>query len=462
MMPLAVTGNRDMSSRTISPAVSRGQKSGFTLGLFLFSLLLPIMMDIGGQLLDPHRLVLMILFVPYFIQLARGDAGRFTIIDAFMLIFALWMMLTLIYHHGASRIPYAAIYSIELLGGYVFGRILIRNIGEYKRFIRYFLFALLVMLPLAVDELFNARMLLSDIFAPFFQVEVQTKIYRLGLARVQVAFPHSILFGLFCSLAMASTYYLFKGSAVRLLPRMALVIGMTLMSLSSAPMLSLMLQGAMIVWDKLTNGKWKLLVILFVSVVAFLELASNRGAVVIMIENLTLDPITGWTRIYIWQFGSEAVRQNMLLGIGLNDWNRPEWLTPSVDNFWLVLAMRHGLPCFLFLSAAITMHFFYSVRARHTDPDTINARKGYLITLVGLIFLLTTVHVWSEMAVFVTFFIGAGSFLYTAVPSVPIQQGEIHLPEQKRVSFPYSRFAPRHDRVKSKEAISRSTTRTHK
>ena len=92
---------------------------------------------------------------------------------------------------------------------------------------------------------------------------------------MQVAFPHSILFGLFCSLAVASVYYLYRDSLFRLLPRLFLVMSMTLMSLSSAPMISMIIQLGMVFWGKLTGERWKLLATLIAIIYLALELFSN-------------------------------------------------------------------------------------------------------------------------------------------------------------------------------------------
>jgi hypothetical protein len=173
----------------------------------------------------------------------------------------------------------------------------------------------------------------------------------------------------------------------------------------------------MILWDKVTRGRWKLLAFLVGSVYVFLELATNRGAVVIFIETLTFSPQSGWWRIHIWRYGSESVLNHPIMGIGLNDWVRPVWLTGSVDNFWLLMAMRHGLVGVAFLAVAVALHTAYVLRCSPSDEGTRSIRTGYAITLAGLIFVLSTVHVWNEVAVFVMFFFGAGAFLYNSTSS---------------------------------------------
>ena len=423
-----------------APALAR-QSSGLLLALFFIVLLIPVNLEVAGLKLSPYRIYLLVLFIPLGVRLLAGGAGRVTPIDIGMSGYALLMMVTLIYHHGVEKLPYASVLAIEMFGSYVLGRILIRNAADYQRFIRCFLWTLLLLSPLALYELLSSRMPLAELFDRAFSVTKKNIEFRYGLSRVQVAFPHSILYGLFCSLALASTYHLYRSSVLRALPRMALVIGMTVMSLSSAPMLSVLIQTLMIVWDKITRGNWKLLAGLVAGMYLFLEIFSNRGPVVIFIQNLTLDPNTGWTRIYIWRYGSASVLQNPLMGIGLNDWVRPYWLSSSVDNFWLLMAMRHGLPCLLFLIFALALHIRRILQARDLSGEAAAVRRGYMVTLAGMIFTLATVHIWNELAVFVMFFFGAGAFLYTSRTAAPATDTE--LPPQGRPArraLPFSRF----------------------
>lgn len=441
-MPVISAANPTLSTTAaVRARVPARQSSGPLLVLFFIVLLIPVNFDIAGLKLSPYRLYLLALFIPFVIRLLAGGAGRVTPVDVGMFGYAALMMVTLLYHHGMERLPYAAMLAIEMFGSYVVGRILIRTVADYQQFIRCFLWTLLLLSPLALYELYSSRMPLAELFDGVFSVTKKNIEFRLGLSRVQVIFPHSILYGLFCSLALASTYYIYRSNLLRALPRMALVIGMTLMSLSSAPMLSVLIQIMMIGWDKITKGNWKLLAALIAGMYVFLEIFSNRGPIVIFVQNMTLDPNTGWTRIYIWRYGSASVLQNPLMGIGLNDWVRPYWLSDSVDNFWLLMAMRHGLPCLLFLLCALALHIRRIARAGALSSDAAAVRSGYMVTLVGLIFILATVHIWNELAVFVMFFFGAGAFLYTSRPAVPPTGEETSVQDKPaRGALPFSRF----------------------
>jgi hypothetical protein len=382
--------------------------------VFLLTLVLPIQPELGGLRLDPYRFLMLVLFLPFVAAMLKRRAGQVTVIDIMMGCYALWIVVTLVYHHGMERFAYASIWGAMLLGGYMSGRLLIRNAQDYRRFIRYFLILLLILLPFALFELLTERMIIAEMLGKFFPVTTQQFLIRNGLSRVQVAFPHSILFGLFCSMGFGNVIYLYRGQFFGRLARLALVLGMTTMSLSSAPLLAIGVQAIMAGWDKVTRGKWMMLAGGVSAIYIFLTLASNRGPIILIIEKLTFNPSTAWWRVHIWNYGIQNVMNNPFLGLGLNDWVRPTWLGSTVDNFWLVIAMQAGIPALAFLALALVMHIVRIVRSKGLTAQTRDVRTGYLVVLAGTMFTLSTVHIWDAMAVFVMFYIGAGSFLYTS------------------------------------------------
>jgi hypothetical protein len=419
------------------------------LALFMVVLLIPIQPEAGGQRLDPYRIVLILLFLPFLVSLFKGRAGRFTFADTLILLFGFWMILTMVYHHGVGRMAYASVLAIELVGGYVLGRILIRTTSDYRSFIRYFLVALAVLLPFAMIELLTGRMLITEVLGKFVKATQKFNEMRNGLSRSQVVFPHSILFGLFCSLGVANVYYLYRDRLMSMLPRLALVIAMTLMAVSSAPMLSVGMQVMMIIWDKLTKARWMLLLIITSTMYISLEFLSNRGPVILLIETLTLDPSTAWWRVHIWNYGTVSVMANPIFGLGLNDWVRPYWLASTVDNFWLLMAMRHGLPGVIFLMGGIGAHIFYVLRAKNLTQDQRDVRTGYMVSMVGLLFTLSTVHVWDAMAVLVMFYIGAGSCLYSGISEAGPDENVEPLPAEnvQRQVIAFRRSPPKKESI---------------
>lgn len=414
---MTATMARRSAAKSNSSSDEKGS-GGTMLAIFFIALLIPIHPVVAGQRMDPYRVLLLLLFVPYAISLAKGKAGRFTLADGMLFGFAFWIVLTLVKHHGGERFAYGMILGVELFGGYMVGRLLIRSSSDYRRFVKYFLTALLVLFPFAFYELKTGHMVIAEYLGKVFPVSEKFDESRYGLSRVQAVFPHSILYGLFCSVGAANAFYLYRERIFRMLPRVGLVTAMTYMSLSSAPLLSIGLQGFIILWGKATGNRWKLLFWLVSSLYIFLTFASNRGPIIILIETLTLNPSTAWWRVYIWQYGIQNVYANPVFGIGLGNWARPSWLASTVDNFWLLTAMRHGIPGIFLLGGGIAFNLVSILRVKTLTPEQNNIRTGYMVALVGLLFTLCTVHVWDAMAVFVMFYVGAGAFLFTTPPEV--------------------------------------------
>lgn len=433
-------------------------KTSPLLAVVLICVLIPAQPEIAGQRIDAYRLFSLIFTIPFLVQIFSRPNNAPNASDYLMIGFAIWMIVTYFANHGAERLPYAVITSFELVGGYIAGRTLIRTVADYRALFRYLNLAMLVLIPLAVHEMVTSRILISELIQPFFGVYSNFGDERFGLARAQTVFPHPILFGLFCSIAVANAYYLNRRHTPTMISRLLVTLGATFTSLSSAPYLSAALQLAMIAWHKIIGPRWKLLLGIGIGIYVFLEIFSNRGPVILLIEYLTLNPRTAWWRVHIWNYGVQNVLDNPLFGLGLRDWVRPSWLAPTIDNFWLVIAMRHGIPGIVLLALGIGLSIYRILRAKIADPTLQDLRTGYMITLIGLLFTLATVHIWSSVAFFVMLYIGAGSFLFGPTLSgsggnaTPQTGGDTDHPQLKAQKQKFSRFAPaqrRRDRTGS-------------
>ena len=384
--------------------------------IFFLSLQPPIYFFIGTMRLSPDRLLMLILFIPMVLKFLGGQAGRFQASDVLLILFSIWLTITFVYHHGLERLNYSIISVVEILGAYLTGRILVRSEVAYRTFMKIFLLVMLCLLPIGLVELFTNQNILQQTFGQFFPhyVKGKTSYGRMGMERVMAGFAHPILFGLFCSMAFASAAAVFGKGAFRWLAIALFVVGMTFMSLSSGPLIAIAVQLVLLLWGRVTGDKWWLFASLFWSAYIAVDLLSNRTPITIMINYITFNPVTAWTRVNIYTFGIREVWASPIFGIGLNDWARPSWLTGSVDNFWLLNAMRHGVPGFLFMFGAMITVCWAICKADIPSVELRRWRTGYVITLIGLLVTLCTVHIWSEVAVFVFFFLGAGMWFTEA------------------------------------------------
>lgn len=433
---------------------TRAQKAAAVAGagvllLYFLVTLLPISAEVGGLRLSPLRLLLLAMFVPYLVQVFQGQAGRLTRIDLLIMAHAFWIVLALVVVHGAQRIAFAGITTVELVGGYFLGRVLIRDTLSYRRMVMLLVATMIFLLPFAVVELITGRLVIPEILGKVFDTIYRGKSAygRMGLERVYAVFEHPILFGLYCSVAIANLFYVINGKiGVRMLG-MSFAGVMTFMSLSSAPLISVGLQVMLILWDKITKSAWVTFIILAVTGYVTIDALSNRTPVTIIIETLTFNAGTGWTRIAIFESGIRAVQNSPFVGIGFNDWPRPHWLTSSVDNFWLLTAMRYGFVGAGFLVFAFFFHMYQIMQTRIVDPQARRMRTGYGIALVAICFTLTTVHVWGSLGVFVMFYLGAGGWFYTneAITRQPEDAVEAE-PDPAPPPTRYTRFPATHTR----------------
>lgn len=438
--------------------------------IFILSIISPAYLVISGTYLTFSRVLLLIFITPLLVRLLLGRAGPLMRTDYLILLYSAWIAITYTFHYGTTRVALSGITIIEQLGAYLVGRVLIRNSTDYTIVIRTFFISILILLPFSILELLTGRNLWAELFDLFVSVRPKdgSAYGRMGLERVTSGFEHPILYGLFCSLGLANLFY-FSRSKVKAIAAIIFVSGMTFMSLSSAPLMAVGSQALMITWDKITKGRWILLSVLIVAAYVTIDALSNRTPVTILISTLTFNPLSAWTRVSIWDYGSAAVLANPIMGIGLGDWPRPFWLTSSVDNFWLLISMRHGFPAIGLLLAALLFHLIAILRAKNLPPTLARYRTGYVLALLCLYFTLCTVHIWGATSSFVFFYIGAGLWFVGAGEKVseamrgPVAQNvAVMLPESgaaapqstrfpsalpdRSPGLPQSRFPSRHKR----------------
>ncbi|MEL7184423.1 MAG: O-antigen ligase domain-containing protein, partial [Pseudomonadota bacterium] len=82
------------------------------------------------------------------------------------------------------------------------------------------------------------------------------------------------------------------------------------------------------------------------------------------------------------------------------------------DNFWLVNAVRYGIPGFLLIAAGWVWAIARIIRRPfNADRRVMLIRRAYVFTFIGLTLTLCTVHVWTNIFSFVFFVFGAGAWL---------------------------------------------------
>jgi O-antigen ligase len=398
---------------------SLSDKLPWPVALFLISLLIPWIIPLGMLSMPVYRMILLIMLLPCLTMWASGKAGPVRAADIGLLLYCLWAGLSLAIAHGVNAsIQPGGVVVIETMGAYLLARCYIRDASSFRNAISFMAKLILLLLPFSMYEWITGSKPLLSIFGIVFPtVDATLMTPRMGFWRVQGPFEHSIAYGTFCG-SMFALVALVAGHNLSSTRRILLTgaIGFAgVLSMSSAPIAGIMLQAALIAWNSLLKRysiRWKVLWGLAFAGYVAVELGSNQTPVKFYISKFTFDHQTGWYRIWIWDYGSASVLNHPLFGIGLGDWARPAWMpADSVDNFWLLTAMRYGIPAIALFSASFLFIILAAARRTMADPELASYRTAYLISMFAFIIVGTTVHYWDAPYVWFLFLLGSGAWL---------------------------------------------------
>lgn len=372
---------------------------------------------VGGLRLPPHRVALILLF-PFALyrMIARRDT-RVRTFDLLFFCFACWTIAAYAIHSGTEGIVYGGSLALESLGAYLVARAFVRSGTQMLATTRVMMVAIGGAALFALPETLLGQIFTHDLLRSLTGFVHPTGIeQRLGLTRAYGTFDHPIHYGTFCAGLAAVLYFAEKRRWARRRRAVGLMLA-TFLGLSSAPLLCLGVQGGLLVAERLTRGM-KRRGLLALGMVGALYLGvsavSARSPFAIIATGFTLDPWTGFYRLQIWDNGLQNVWANPLTGLGLGEWERPQWMaSSSVDAFWLVTTMRTGIPAFLLLVGAILLLARGVSRGRKRQDEKRLAAlgTGWLISLIALSLVGCTVHYWNVLHTYFFFFLGLGGWL---------------------------------------------------
>ena len=378
---------------------------------FLLSLLIPFYIPLGPVLLMPHRIVIILAFMPFFLRLfVSKKAGPVLASDWLLLFSALWAGISLALNHSFSGIiePFG-IHMVEFFGAYLLARVSIRCASDFRRVVWVFFLLVALLLPLAALESITHRAVLLEML-PGNSVSAIDIGKRFGLRRAQTAFAHPILFGVFVSTGLGLFWYALRPRWLRF-PAVPIVALATIFSLSTGALISFVMQSGFIGWETIMRTlkrRWTLFAILSIIGYFVVDLLSNRTPFHVLVTYATFSTGSAYNRILIWQYGMENIWNNPIFGLGLNEWERPRWMSSSVDNFWLLLGMRYGFPGILMVLSSLALLLRRVARMELHDPEDRLCRSAYLVAFGGLFVAGGTVHFWHAMMAFVMFIYGSG------------------------------------------------------
>ena len=421
--------------------------------LMLISILMPLFFSLGDLLLTPTRLLCLVM-IPYLtVRLLSGAYGRLVITDYLIFFYSFWVMLSFIKLHGGAQIPYAGSQVAITLGGYLVARASIRSPGQMIAMSGFMVTLVLILMPFAFIEALTGEYIIpqwivdTGLFGTVGSVPYPP---RMGLYRAQVVFAHPIHWGLYCSMAL-SLYFVTRlqlvGPFTRYLVSALIVLG-TFFSVSSGPFLTVLFQLALIFYMLVLNNvkmQWKLLVWGGVIGYTAIELSTTKFGMFAIAQKLAFNSHTAYYRPLIWQYGTAQVDRTPFFGVGRGGWSRPFWMTSSIDNYWLQLAVVNGLPASISMFGAFMVTMIFAGRGHYVKgSDAYYVRVGYTFTFVALILSLATVTVWNEVLCMLMFLLGAGQYMLQATAPSTAPAAEARDDSRPTDQGPaYSRFPPR-------------------
>lgn len=394
--------------------------------IFILAILLPpdLNLRVGSLRLSPYRIVLLTAFLPCLLSLLTGKSGKLTLVDGFIFMHALWAVFATCMVHGAAKgLESGGIYVVETVGPYLLARRTIRSRQSLRAIVSVITLTVFAFALVAMYESLTNHHVLREISRTLFGGPNVPKIgKRMGLHRAFATFEHPILYGVYCASVMAFLFYAMPPMRqdFKRLARVVVVWLAAFFSLSAGPLAAMLVQVYVAGYEIVTrmfrvSNRWWIFFGLLVLAYVTVDILSNRGPVTVALHYLTFSRTTAYNRLLIWEYGSAEALRHPIFGIGFNDWTRPGWMSRSgsMDNFWLLCAVRYGMFCFFTLAGAmLTLIFMLAKQPRLTSAGR-RIRMAWIITIFAWFISGATVHFWNALFVYYFFFLGMIVWLAT-------------------------------------------------
>lgn len=399
-------------------------KLSWVLLTYIFCVVIPFGFNLGPLLMTGLRGLLILITLPLIFGIFTNRYGRILVSDVFFLLHLIWMTIALAVNNPDQVVQQIGSLGIEFIGGYAVGRAYIRSAEDYLSLCHVLVLAACVLMPFAVVEALTGTPIIIKVLKlvpGMVTVPINDYDKRLGLSRVQVSFAHPIHFGLFYSIIFSQIFVALRGQVSDLSRYLlgAIIAATGFLALSSGALLSMFLQMGLIFWGfalRAIRYRWWILVICFFLAYVTIDVISNRSAIQVFMSYATFSAYTAYYRAIIFEWGVQNILASPFVGIGMKDWFRPPYMhNASVDNFWLLIAMRYGIPGFLLLAFGFLFSLIKVIFKNLEYGMVLNQiRRAWVFTFLGLAFTLSTVHIWTNIYSFVFFIFGAGMWMISS------------------------------------------------
>lgn len=340
----------------------------------------------------------------------RRCAPGFLLTDGLVLLTGIWMVFAASMTDGlAQALPSSGADALELVVPYFICRAFLTSEDRCVQLAQKLSILIAVAGMLALLDTFGRHYVVHDAIAKLMKA---TRVYRydgrFGTIRAAGTFPHPILLGIACCFGVTLSSVLRGGK--RAFALTGGIVGL-IASISSAPLMGLMMVAGCFAYRKLTDefdGRWRALIAIVSAMIAAFAFASNHP-MGYLISHLALDPATGFYRLLIWQYAGSAVMDSPLFGIGLTlDWVRPEWMPETVDSLWLRAAMTYGIPGSIMIALCLLAACSRRTDIKRANLSVAGHQLGLALSLIVslCLYLGFTVYFWSSVWILMSLVIG--------------------------------------------------------
>lgn len=392
--------------------------------------------DLGGLRLTPARVFLIVLTLMILPQLGKI---RFRWFDWFFIGHVVWTITAYMRNYGASRaVEMSGIYFLEYVTVYMAARFYLQRMEQIRAVVILIFILVAISGALALPEAFTGipyvHRLAEELTGHTYRLGSEI---RMGIYRSHSFFEHPILYGIFCAASFSLVW--FVSTPAQRAYRAPIIIFATWLSASSAPMLTLLVQILLLLLERVTRKlkqRDKVLAWVAGTFVMIVQTLTGRGVVGI-VAMMTLNPGTAYIRRSQWNFAIDDVMRNPWLGFQPHLYTRPFWLAPSIDNWWLLIMMRSGIPS-LVLLALSALFMWSAIRRREGPPLFRHLRMGWGMMMIAIILGAATVTFFGKLQPLFAFYMGMGAALATCY--LPSRDEEEAPAPTGRQGIAYTRF----------------------
>jgi hypothetical protein len=361
-----------------------------------------------GFKFTPGRAAIALLFVPALVKFMRRGP-RLLAADFLMFSASAWMIGSRVQEEGLNASAIAEV--VELFGGYVVARGYFFDSRALHGFIQRFKAVLVVIVILASLDLLARMNVATAITSSLFHTPYFAPQYRYGLVRAQSTIEDAELYGTLCCVA-GSLFLYVENNALRRIYWVGFSFFGCGLALSSGPLLAFVLMVAAFVYDRFLarfSWRWRVCAVGLSGAVLILYLSAAHPTSW-LISHLTLDPSTGYFRVYAFDYAFDQISVKPVTGWGFDRTGGDDFeVGVSIDNVWLVVALRFGIPASILLLLTNICTFFplpersKKDKSRHFIKE---AGTAFTSSIMCFVFIGLTVHYWNALWMLWAIFLG--------------------------------------------------------